>query len=252
MKIVIIGGSGLIGTKLGALLTAAGHEAVPASPNSGVNTLTGEGLTEVLAGADVVVDVANSPSFADDDVMEFFTTSGRNLLAAEAAAHVKHHVALTIVGAERLPDSGYMRAKVAQEELVEKGDTPFTLVRSTQFFEFARGIVAAAVVGDDVHLSPAALQPIAADDVAQALAEVVTRDPANGTVEIAGPQKISLAEIGAKVMAVDGDARTLVTDEHAKYFGTELDDRSLTPGPDAHLGTTTYEQWLAGAGAHRP
>jgi uncharacterized protein YbjT (DUF2867 family) len=252
MKIVIIGGSGLIGTKLVGLLSAAGHEAVPASPATGVDAVTGEGLADVLAGADVVVDVANSPSFADDDVLEFFTASGRNLLAAEADAGVGHHVALTIVGADRCPDSGYLRAKVAQEALVEKGQVPWTIVRSTQFFEFARSIVAGGVVGDAVHLTPATLQPIAADDVAAALFDVALAPPVHGTVEIAGPERIPLAEIGSRVLAVDGDTRPVVADPHARYFGTELDDASLTAGPDARLGTTTYAQWLGTTGARRP
>jgi uncharacterized protein YbjT (DUF2867 family) len=252
MKIVIIGGTGLIGRKLTTALSAQGHTVVPASPDTGVNTLTGEGLAEVLVGADTVVDLSNSPSFADDDVLEFFTTSTQNLLAAELKAGVGHHVILSIVGADRLPDSGYMRAKVAQEQLVQKGQVPFTIVHSTQFFEFSRAIVDAATTGDRVHLPTGLMQPIAADDVVAALARIVPLAPLEGTVEIGGPEKISQADLGRRILAADGDSsRTVVEDPHAKYFGTELDENSLVPGPEARLGTITLAEWLATTGAHR-
>ena len=253
MKIVIIGGSGLIGTKLASGLSAQGHNVVAASPNIGVNSLTGEGLAEVLEGAEVVVDLSNSPSFADDDVLDFFTTSTQNLIAAEMDAGVSHHVILSIVGADRLPDSGYMRAKVAQEQLVKKGQVPFTIVRSTQFFEFARAIVDAATKGNEVHLPPAQMQPIATDDVASAPTKIVPLRPVGGPVEIAGPEKISQADLGRRVLAADGDdSRSVVSDVHAKYFGTEIDDDALTPGADARLGRITFTQWLATTGAKRP
>jgi uncharacterized protein YbjT (DUF2867 family) len=244
MKIVVIGGTGLIGTKLVNRLRQARHEVVAASPNSGVNTITGEGLAEALAGAQVVVDVANSPSFEDHAVLEFFETSGRNLLAAEAAAGVRHHVALSIVGSDRLPDSGYLRAKLAQEALIKASKIPYTIVRSTQFFEFTAGIAKDATTGETVRLSPALVQPIASDDVAAALADVAVAAPANGTIEIAGPDRLALEEVVRRYLSANKDPRQVVADVHARYFGTELDDRSLTPGDHPRVGSTHFGDWL--------
>lgn len=249
MKIVVIGGSGLIGKKLVANLSKLGHEVVAASPSSGVNTLTGEGLAETLAGAQVVVDVANSPSFEDKAVLAFFETSGRNLLAAEATAGVGHHVALSIVGAERLPDSGYMRAKVAQEGLIKAGGVPYTIVRATQFFEFVGGIAQAATEGNTVRLPPALMQPIVSDDVAAALAEVAVGKPRNGTVELAGPEPIRQDEFVRQYLAANKDNREVVTDAKARYFGTELNDQSLTPGANPIIGSTRFADWLSRSGA---
>ncbi len=251
MKIVVIGGSGLIGSKLVGLLRGKGHEVLAASPNSGVNTITREGLAEALSGANVVVDVANSPSFEDKAVLEFFETSGRNLLAAEAAAGVGHHVALSVVGADRLPDSGYLRAKVAQERLIKASKTPFTILRSTQFFEFVGGIIQSAVKGDEIRLSPALLQPIASDDVVAALAELTVGKPVNGIVEVAGPEKIPLDALARQHLAANGDRRQVIADVHARYFGAELNDQSLTPGDDPRLGTTRFEDWLGRTLAQR-
>jgi uncharacterized protein YbjT (DUF2867 family) len=245
MKIVVIGGSGLIGTKLVNRLRQKGHEVVAASPNSGVNTITGEGLAEALAGAQIVVDVANSPSFEDKAVLEFFETSGRNLLAAEAAAGVGHHVALSVVGADRLPDSGYLRAKLAQENLIKASKIPYTILRSTQFFEFVSGIAQSATEGQTVRLSPAHLQPIVSDDVADALADVTLGAPVNGTIELAGPERIGLDELVRRFLSAKRDARQVVADVHARYFGTELDDRSLTPGNNPRIGQTRFEDWLS-------
>jgi len=245
MKIVVIGGTGLIGGKVVQNLRALGHEAVPASPNTGVDTITGAGLDAVLAGAQVVVDLSNSPSFKDEDVLEFFRTSGQNLLKAEANAGVGHHVALTIVGAERVPDSGYMRAKLAQEQVIEAADVPYTIVRSTQFFEFLRAIADAATDGNTVLVPTADLQPIAAEDVAAAVTDAAVSDPINGVIEIAGPAKIGFDELIRDVLAADNDPRTVQGDEHARYFGTELDDGSITAGPDARLGAITFADWLA-------
>lgn len=245
MKIVIIGGTGLIGTKLGRLLRAAGHHVVAAAPSTGVDTITGAGLAEVLDGADVVVDVANSPSFEDEAVLKFFQASGRNLLAAEAAAGVRHHVALTIVGADRTPDSGYMRAKVAQENLIKAGSVPYTIVRSTQFLEFTGAIAAAATQGDAVHLPPALMQPIASDDVAAALADVVAEQPTNATVEIAGPERLGQDELVRRFLAAEHDNRRVVTDPAARYFGALLDETSLVPLGQARLGTISLADWLA-------
>jgi uncharacterized protein YbjT (DUF2867 family) len=244
MKFVIIGGTGLIGSKLVSKLQQAGHEVVAASPNSGVNTITGEGLAEALAGADVVVDLANSPSFEDRAVLEFFERSGHNLLAAEAAAGVKHHVALSIVGADRATDSGYLRAKMAQERLIKESRIPYTIVRSTQFFEFMRSIAQSATSGQTVRLSPALMQPIASDDVVAALADVALRPPANGTIEIAGPEKVGLDALVRRFLSAIKDTRQVVADVHARYFGAELNDASLTPGDGARLGKTRFEDWL--------
>jgi len=245
MKIVVIGGTGLIGTKLVNNLRQRGHEVVAASPSSGVNTFTGEGLAEVLTGAQVVVDVANAPSWEDKAVLQFFETAGRNLLAAEAAAGVRHHVALSIVGADRLPASGYLRAKVAQENVVKASKVPFTIVRSTQFFEFAKGIAQSATEGQTVRLSPGLMQPIAADDVAAALTDVAVAEPLNGTVELAGPEPIRMDEFARRFLSATRDPRKVITDVHALYFGTELNDQSLTPGDNARLGPTHYEEWLS-------
>ncbi len=245
MKIVIIGGTGLIGSQVVQNLRARGHEAVPASPNSGVNTITGEGLPEALTGAQVVVDLANGPDFSDAAILEFFQTSGRNLLKAEVDAGVAHHVALTIVGAERVPDSGYMRAKLAQEELIEGAGQPYTIVRSTQFMEFMRAAADAATEGDTVRVPAADLQPIAAVDVAAAVTEAAVSDPINGVIEIAGPEKIKFPELIREILAADNDPRKVVGDVHARYFGTELTDSSITAGPNARLGKTTFAEWLA-------
>lgn len=245
MKIVVIGGSGLIGTKLIRHLQEKGHETIAASPNTGVNTITREGLAGALSGAQVVVDVANSPSFEDKAVLEFFETSGRNLLAAEAAAGVEHHVALSVVGADRLPESGYLRAKVAQEALIRASKIPFTILRSTQFFEFVAAIAQSATKGNDVHLSPAFLQPIASDDVARTLADLTVGKPANGIVEVAGPEKVPLDEIGRLYLSATGDRRRVIADVHARYFGTELNDKSLTADDNAILGQVRFADWLA-------
>jgi uncharacterized protein YbjT (DUF2867 family) len=245
LKIVIIGGTGMIGTKLGTLLRAQGHEVLAASPATGVNTLTGEGLGAALKGADVVVDVANSPSFEDAAVLAFFETSGRNLLAAEAAAGVKHHVALSIVGSDRVPDSGYLRAKLAQEALIKAGKIPFSILRSTQFFEFTGAIAESGMVGDTIRLSPALYQPIFSDDVVAALADVTLGAPVNGTIEVAGPEKISMDEAARQFLRVKKDPRKVVADVHARYFGAELNDQSLTASNDkARLGKLRFADWL--------
>jgi uncharacterized protein YbjT (DUF2867 family) len=245
MKIVVIGGSGLIGSKLVKNLRQLGHDVVAASPSSGVNTITGEGLSEALAGAQVVVDVANSPSWEDKAVLEFFETSGRNLLAAEAAAGVGHHVALSVVGTERLLASGYFRAKMAQEKLIKASKVPYTIVRATQFFEFVGGIAQSATDGQTVRLSPALLQPIASDDVAAALAQVVVDAPLNGTVELAGPERLPLDKLVGRFLSATRDPREVVTDVHARYFGLELNDQSLTPGDNPRIGPTRFEDWLS-------
>jgi uncharacterized protein YbjT (DUF2867 family) len=245
MKIVVIGGTGLIGSKASKLLRARGHEVLAAAPNTGVNTLTGEGVAQAVAGAQVVVDVANSPSFEDEAVMEFFTTSGRNLLAAEVAAGVRHHVVLSVVGTDRLPASGYMRAKLAQERLVRESKLPYTILRSTQFFEFLPGIAKGGGEGNEVRLCPAAIQPIASDDVALAVADVASSAPVNGMVEVAGPERVPLAKIVQRYLAAIGDAHEVVIDVHARYFGTELDDTSLVPAEGARIGAIRFETWLS-------
>ncbi len=236
MKIVVIGGTGLIGSKLVDRLRRHGHEVVAASPNTGVNSITGEGLAAAVAGAEVVVDVANSPSFEDQAVLEFFETSGRNLLAAEAAAGVRHHVALSVVGSDRSPESGYLRAKLAQERLIEASGLPYTIVRATQFFEFVGRIAESSTIGQTVRVSPALLQPIASDDVVGALADIAVAAPVNGTIEVAGPEKIPLDELVGTLLRASNDPREVVSDVHARYFGTELNDRSLTAGPEFALG----------------
>jgi uncharacterized protein YbjT (DUF2867 family) len=245
MKIVVIGGTGLIGSKTVERLRAKGHDVLAASPNSGVNTITGEGLAAALAGAKVVIDLANSPSFEDKAVMDFFQTAGRNLLKAGAAAGVEHHIALSIVGVERLPGSGYMRAKLAQEELIKKSGIPYTIVHSTQFLEFIPGIAQSGAVGQTVHMSSAYLQPISSDDVADAMADVALAAPLNGTIEIAGPEKFRMSEIVARFLKATNDPRQVVADPHALYFGTELLDGSLVPVGNARLGRVTFEDWLS-------
>ncbi|KAM3113992.1 SDR family oxidoreductase [Phormidesmis sp. 146-33] len=244
MKIVVIGGSGLIGKKLVEKLRECGHEVVAASPSSGVNAVTGGGLADVLVGAKVVVDVTNSPSFEDAAVLEFFEKSSRNLLAAEAIAGVGHHVALSVVNADRLPDSGYMRAKVVQEKLIKDSKIPYTILRSTQFFEFLSGIAESGTDGQTVHLSPALVQPIASDDVAAALTDITVGVPVNGTIEVAGSEKFRLDELVQRFLSANQDARKVITDIHARYFGVELNDHSLTPGDKPRVGTTNFDQWL--------
>jgi uncharacterized protein YbjT (DUF2867 family) len=251
MKVVVIGGSGLIGSRLVAKLGEHGHEAVAASPDSGVDTLTGEGLAAALDGASVVIDVSNSPSFDDQAVLDFFETSTRNLLAAEAAAGVGHHVALSVVGCDRLPDSGYLRAKVAQERLLRQSPIPFSIVRSTQFFEFVQSIAQAATDGDTVRLAPAMIQPIAADDIASAVGKVSVGAPLNDVVEVAGPEEFRLDELVRHVLTIRDDPRTVVTDPSARYFGAVLGERSLVPEAPAQLGTTRFDDWLDLAAAAR-
>jgi uncharacterized protein YbjT (DUF2867 family) len=243
MKIVVIGGTGLIGSKTVAILRRGGHELVAASPKSGVNTLTGEGLKAAMAGAQVVIDLANSPSFEDKAVLEFFQTSGRNLLAAEAAAGVRHHVALSIVGTDR-SDNGYFRAKVAQEKLIEASGIPYTIIRSTQFMEFLGGIAASSADGNVVRISPGLFQPIAADDVAAVVADVALAAPRNGIVEIAGPQRAPFNEIVARYLKAVGDPREVVRDPEARYFGGRVEERSLVPLGEARLGRIGFEEWL--------
>lgn len=244
MKIVIIGGTGLIGSKLTSKLRQLGHEVIAASPDSGVNTLTGQGLAEALKGAQVVVDVANSPSFEEKAVLEFFETSGRNLLAAGAAAGVKHHVALSVVGTDRLQESGYFRAKQAQENLIKKSGIPYTIVHSTQFFEFLGSIVSSSAKDGEIHLSPAEIQPISSDDVAAAMADVALGNPANGIVEIAGPETFSLADLAQRYLNKMQDARTIKADPQARYFGAPLKTKTLVPAGNARLGKTTFETWM--------
>jgi uncharacterized protein YbjT (DUF2867 family) len=245
MKIVVIGGTGLIGCKLVALLRQRGQEVLPASPDSGVNTLTGEGLAEALAGAQVVVDLANSPSFEDAAVLKFFQTTSRNLLAAEATAGVRHHVALSIVGTDRLPESGYLRAKMAQESLIKASGISYTILRSTQFFEFMGRVADSFSDGKTLRVPPALVQPIFSDDVVAALADLVLGAPANDTLEVAGPEKLRFDELIRRVLRNNNDAREVTTDAHARYFGTELDDRSLVPGSSApRIGATRFENWL--------
>jgi uncharacterized protein YbjT (DUF2867 family) len=244
MKIVVIGGSGLIGKKLVDNLRKKGHEVVAASPNSGVNSVTGEGLAEALAGANVVVDVTNSPSWADDDVMAFFDKSTRNLLAAEATAGVRHHVALSVVGADRMTDSGFMRAKVNQENLITAGRMPYTIVRATQFFEFLGWIADSGTQGNTVRLSTAPMQPVAADDVAAALADVALAAPANGIIELAGPEKMSIADFVGRFLAAKGDQRKIVGDPEALYSGAKLDSRGIAPGANPRIGPTRFETWF--------
>jgi uncharacterized protein YbjT (DUF2867 family) len=251
MNIVVIGGTGLIGSKLVATLRENGNDPVAASPNTGVNTVTGEGLPEALAGAQVVVDVSNAPDWSDDAVMRFFQTSSRNLLAAEAAASVAHHVALSVVGTERMTESGYFRAKLAQEELIKQSSIPYSIVRATQFFEFMDGIADAATTGTTVRLPPALIQPMAADDIASALANVVVAAPVNGTIEIAGPEVFRLDEFTRERLKTRHDPREVITDPQARYFGIAPAERTLLPGADAGLGETRFDEWLQRADASR-
>jgi len=244
MKIVVIGGTGLIGSKVVARLAGQGHEVVAASPQTGVNALTGEGLSQALAGAQVVVDVANSPSFADDAVLHFFETSGRNLAAAEKAAGVAHHVALSVVGTDKLSQSGYFRGKIAQEALIRNAGIPYTIVRSTQFLEFLGGIVQSGADGDSVRLSSASIQPIASDDVAEAVADHALADPVNGIVDIAGPERFHLSDLVQRYLDATKDPRKVVVDGKARYFGAELQDDTLVPEGPARLGKTAFEAWL--------
>ena len=244
IKIVVIGGTGLIGSKLANDLRLRRYQVVAASPSSGVNTVTGEGLAAALTGAQVVVDVANAPSWEDQAVLDFFQNSGRNLLAAEATAGVKHHVALSVVGTDRLLASGYFRAKMAQEKLIKASQIPYTIVRSTQFFEFVGSMAKNATEGAMVRLPSALMQPIAAEDVAAALADVAIGEPVNGTIEIAGPQQIRQDELVRQFLSATGDARKVMTDAHARYYGLEVNDQSLVPGPNPHLGSTYFADWL--------
>ncbi len=244
MKIVVIGGTGLIGSKTFAILRQGGHEVLAASPNTGVNTITGEGLKEAMAATQVVIDLANSPSFEDKAVLEFFQTSGRNLHAAEAAAGVGHHVALSIVGTDRSPDNGYFRAKIAQEKLIEKSSIPYTIIRSTQFIDFIGRIADSSADGKVVRVSPGLFQPIASDDVAAAVADVALAAPRNGIVEIAGPDRAPFNEIVARYLKAVGDKREVVRDSEARYFGSRVEERSLVPLGEARLGRIGLDEWL--------
>ena len=245
MKILVIGGSGLVGRKVVRRLIAKGHDPVPASPSTGVDTVTGEGLADAIVGADVVVDVSNAPVWDDDAVMEFFTASSRNLLAAERDAGVGLHVAVSIVGADRLPDSGYLRAKVAQEGEIEAGATPYTILRSTQFFEFLPQIVEAGAEGDSVRLSTGLIQFVAADDVAATVTELAIGPPVEGRLELGGPEALGIDAWGRRLFVATGDRRAVIADPHARYYGTELHGGELTPGAGARIATVEFEQWFA-------
>ncbi|NGO14002.1 SDR family oxidoreductase [Streptomyces sp. HC44] len=245
MKVVVIGGTGLIGSKVVARLGEHGHEAVAAAPNTGVNTLTGEGLADALQGASVVIDVSNSPSFEDKAVMEFFRTSTTNLLKAETEAGVTHHVALSVVGTDRLQGSGYFRAKQAQEELIKASGIPYSIVHATQFFEFAKGLADGVTEGDTVRLPAARIQPIVSDDVAAAVGRTAVGGPVNGVVEVAGPEAFELEEFIRMGLAAHNDPRKIVTDPQATYWGAELQENTLLPGPDAHIAETRFAEWLA-------
>jgi len=252
MKIVVIGGTGLIGSLLVTKLQAHGHEVVAASPNSGVNTVTGEGLADVLRDTSVVVDVSNSPSFEDAAVLHFFETSTRNLLAAEAEAGVRHHVALSVVGTERLSESGYFRAKIAQEKLIRESRIPYTIVHATQFFEFVKSIAAAATDGNIVRLAPVLVQPIAADDVACTLSRIAEGSPVNGILEVAGPQQFRLDELVQRGLDAREDPREVIADPDARYFGAALRERTLVPGVGVRLAATRFDDWLTNTAASRP
>jgi uncharacterized protein YbjT (DUF2867 family) len=244
MKIVVIGGTGLIGSKTVAILRQGGHEVVAASPKSGIDTITGEGLKEVMPGAQVVIDLSNSPSFEDKAVLEFFETSGRNLFAAEAPAGVRHHVALSIVGTDRSPEIGYFRAKVAQEKLIEASGIPYTIIRSTQFLEFLPAIAASGAVGNAVRISPGPFQPIASDDVAAIVAETALGQPRNGIVEIAGPERAPFSEFVARYLKAAGDPREVVPDREARYFGGRVEEHTLVPLGEARLGRIGFDDWF--------
>jgi uncharacterized protein YbjT (DUF2867 family) len=249
MKIVVIGGTGLIGSKLVLKLREHGHETIAASPQSGVNTLTGKGLAEALKGTSVVVDVSNAPSWEDSAVMKFFETSTRNLLAHEAAAGVRHHVALSVVGSERMLESGYFRAKIIQETLIKAFSIPYSIVRATQFFEFVRGIADLSTEGNEIRLPAALIQPMAADDVASAVARVATASPLNGTVEVGGPDKFHLDELVRRGLAAWKDPRDVITDPHARYYGIAVKERTLIPEDNAKLGKIQFENWLVQSAA---
>jgi uncharacterized protein YbjT (DUF2867 family) len=249
MKMVVIGGSGLIGSRVVTTLSKRGHEAIAASPNSGVNSVTGQGLADALKGASVVVDVSNAPSWEDSAVMKFFETSTRNLLSHEATAGVKHHVALSVVGSERMLESGYFRAKIAQEDLIKASSIPYSIVRATQFFEFVKGIADSSTEANKVRLPHVLFQPMAADDVASAVCQVALGQPINGTVEIGGPERSYLDEFIRKGLAAGKDPREVVADPHARYYGIEVKERTLVPDDDAKLGKTRFEDWLAQPGA---
>lgn len=244
MKVVVIGGTGLIGSKVVEALTGKGHTALAAAPNTGVNTITGEGLKDALAGAEVVVDVSNSPSLEDKVAMEFFQASGKNLTAAEVDAGVRHHVALSVVGTERLQDSGYFRAKLAQETLIKSSPVPYTLIRATQFFEFIRGIAQSGADGNIVRLPHALFQPMAAQDVAAAIVDAALGAPRNTMIEVTGPEPFPIDELAGKVLAYDKDPRRVIADPEARYFGVTLDDAALMPSPDAKRGATSFDWWL--------
>jgi len=247
MKIVVIGGTGLIGSKVVAQLRAQGHEVLAAAPATGINTITGEGLSEAMANTHTVIDLANSPSFEDAAVLEFFETSGRNLFAAERAAGVKHHIALSVVGTDRLAQSGYFRGKIAQEKLIRESGVPYTIVHSTQFFEFLGGIAHSGSEGDSIRLSPAFFQPISSDDVATAVAEFALGAPRNGIVEIAGPERVRLSDMVKRYLRATNDKRSVIEDATARYFGAELRDDTLMPGSGAHLGTINFDSWFSKA-----
>jgi uncharacterized protein YbjT (DUF2867 family) len=251
MKIVVIGGTGLIGSKLVERLREDGHEPLAASPDTGVNMLTGDGLTDALKGAQVVVDVSNAPVIDDDAVMDFFRTSSRNLIAAEAAAGAKHHVVLSVVGADRLPQSGYLRAKVAQEEAVQHGSVPYTILRASQFFEFIGRLADSSSTGEAIHLAPVFVQPESADDVAATLAAIAVSEPVNGIVELGGPEQFRLDELVRRVLRANNDERLVEADPHARYFGAELDEHSLTPGSNARIAPTHFEDWLSQSTSRR-
>ena len=252
MKIVVIGGTGLIGSKLVNKLREQGHEPVAAAPNTGVNTITGEGLAEVLKGASVVIDVSNSPSWDDAAVLKFFETSTRNLLSKEAAAGVKHHVALSVVGTDRLAESGYFRAKIAQEKLIKESSIPYTIVHATQFFEFLKGLADISMVGDKVHLPPVLFQPMAADDVATGVAKVALGPPTNGIVEIGGPEQFRVDELVRRRLASLEDPREVIADPNARYSGAKISEKTLVPGNNAQLGKTRFETWLGQSAAQIP